>query len=348
MSEYVIVIPAYNPPESFPPYVQALSKAGFPHILVVDDGSRKEFRPLFDVVSQVPGCEILRHAVNLGKGRALKNAINYCLNHTEFAGMITVDCDGQHTIEDVSKLRDTMEIASPPLILGCRDFDTPNVPPKSRFGNKLTCQVFHLLYGTTFSDTQTGLRGFSRETMQDFIDVPGECFEYETNMLIRCCRQKIPFVEVPIQTIYFNNNSETHFRPIADSLLIYKTIIQNFLLYSSCSILSFLLDILLFSVFFHLSGQSSDNIWNATLMARLCSSLFNFFMNKKFVFSATGSWKLSILKYYVLCILQLICSAGLVALAFDLFHVKVELLKMIVDSILSIFSYHIQRAVVFR
>lgn len=129
MSEYLIVIPAYNPPESFPPYVRALSGAGFSHILVVDDGSRPEFQDAFREAAGISGCEVFRHAVNLGKERALKNAFNYCLSHEEYAGMITVDCDGQHTVSDVARLRDAMEAESHALVLGCRDFNAPNVPP---------------------------------------------------------------------------------------------------------------------------------------------------------------------------------------------------------------------------
>lgn len=349
MAEYLIVIPAYNPPESFPPYVRALSEAGFSHILVVDDGSREEFQGAFAEAAQVPGCEILRHAVNLGKGRALKNAFNYCLNHREYAGMITVDCDGQHTVADVAKLRAAMDSTEAhAFILGCRDFNAPNVPPKSRFGNKLTCRVFRLLYGTRFSDTQTGLRGFNREAMEAFIAVSGERFEYETNMLIQCCRRKLSFSEIPIETVYFDNNAETHFRPIKDSLLIYGTIFRSFLLYGGASILSFLLDISLFSLFFNLFGAVQTAILPATALARAGSSLFNFLANKNVVFSSSGPWKRAAAKYYTLCVLQLLCSAGLVTLAYRLFHIQAEVLKVVVDTLLFLLSYQIQRIWVFR
>ena len=45
------------------------------------------------------------------------------------------------------------------FIIGARDFDTENVPFKSKVGNKLTKVIFNFLIGTKLTDTQTGLRG---------------------------------------------------------------------------------------------------------------------------------------------------------------------------------------------
>lgn len=208
--------------------------------------------------------------------------------------------------------------------------------------------MFRLFCGTRFSDTQTGLRGFTREVMRAFIAVPGERFEYETNMLIQCCRRNMSFTEIPIETVYFDNNAETHFRPVRDSLLIYGVIFRSFFLYSGASILSFLLDIALFSLFFRLFGGGQAAILPATVLARAGSSIFNFLANKNVVFSASGPWKTAAVKYYALCVLQLLCSAGLVSLAYRLLHIQAEVLKVVVDSLIFLLSYQIQRRWVFR
>lgn len=106
-----------------------------------------------------PECEILVHAVNLGKGRALKDAFNYYLNYfsTEYRGVITADSDGQHTVEDILKLDHLLGQYPDSLILGSRDFSLRSVPLKSRFGSKLTRVVMKILIGGGISDTQTGL-----------------------------------------------------------------------------------------------------------------------------------------------------------------------------------------------
>lgn len=104
MKGSLIVIPALNPNELLLDYVRDLNKAGAKDILVVDDGSSEEFQPIFSELEASTECKIFRHAKNLGKGRALKNAFNYYLTLCEvnnFNGIITADSDGQHRVEDV-------------------------------------------------------------------------------------------------------------------------------------------------------------------------------------------------------------------------------------------------------
>lgn len=348
MSKILVMIPAYNPPKRFAAYAEELSSSGVEDLLVVDDGSRPECSMLFDRIGRIPGCTVLHHAVNLGKGRALKTAFNYCLNHPEYSGMITVDCDGQHTVEDVLRMKEAMETSPDMLFLGCRDFNAENVPFKSRFGNKITCGVFRVLYGTRFSDTQTGLRGFSRQAMIDFIQLFGERFEFETNMLICCCREKLSVRELPIQTVYINENAETHFRPIVDSCRIYGLIFKSFFLYALSSLSSFLIDILLFTVLAALLPLAdTPRIITSTIVARICSSVFNFTMNRNVVFSTSTPLKLAVLRYYVLCAGQMLVSAGLVAGIFAWLNGNETLIKLVVDSVLFLFSYRIQQKWVF-
>ena len=101
------------------------------------------------------------------------------------AGVITVDSDGQHTVEDVVALQNELNRqTAPALLLGMRDFDDLNAPFKSRYGNKITSGIFKLLYGIKLKDTQTGLRGIPKKYLLQYMDLDGERFEYEMNMLI--------------------------------------------------------------------------------------------------------------------------------------------------------------------
>src|ERR1700758_1480307 len=91
-----ILIPASRPAESLVDVVRALVEKSFPHIVIVDDGSGSDFRDVFDRVAEMPGVELLRHAVNLGKGAALKTGLNYALcKYPDLAGVVTADADGQ-------------------------------------------------------------------------------------------------------------------------------------------------------------------------------------------------------------------------------------------------------------
>ena len=198
-----VVIPAYKPDDRLPPYVDALKAAGVGSIVIVDDGSGKEFQPLFASIPQDDVVHIISYEPNAGKGVALKRGMQYVLDHCpQQLYVLTADSDGQHTVKDVLRMAEAMDEDSSGLLLGSRDFSQPDVPFKSRNGNRITSTVFKLLYGQWVSDTQTGLRGFARELLPMMIAVKGDRYEYEMNMLIDAAKRKIKVEEVKIETIY--------------------------------------------------------------------------------------------------------------------------------------------------
>ena len=137
-----IIIPAYEPDEKMVALVENLKSAGFTEIVVVDDGSQGEgYQELFSKVQSM-GCVVLHHAVNQGKGRALKTAFNHCLYYyPDAVGCVTIDSDGQHTVKDMTACMEKLMEASNSLVLGVRDFNQEGIPARSVFGNKTTSRV---------------------------------------------------------------------------------------------------------------------------------------------------------------------------------------------------------------
>lgn len=349
-----IMIPALNPDELLTKYVDKLTELGFSHILLVDDGSNEDKKSIFtDLVDKYEQVELLVHEVNKGKGRALKDGIMYLNeNHPDCLGVVTADSDGQHTPEDTYNVAVDLYNNSDCLILGCRDFSGDDVPYKSKKGNNITIGVFKLLYRKHISDTQTGLRGIGRSLFNMFAEIKGERFEYETCMLIDVIREGIEIREVPIKTIYMDNNSETHFRPVVDSVKIYSVIFGRFIKYMLSSLSSAIIDLLIF----HLVNELiliklgiSCNIIIATVIARIVSSLYNFFMNRKVVFSAQkGSLSKQFVSYYALVVCQMLCSALLVSLFSGVFKCSSTIIKAVVDTVLFFASYQIQSRWLFK
>lgn len=353
MYQNPVIIPALNPPERLIPYVKELIQRGMENILLVDDGSREEFRTIFDALELQKEVTILRHAVNLGKGRALKDAFNYVLLRwgKSACGVITADSDGQHTVDDVVRFQELLDAQTvPEVILGTRDFDEGSVPFKSCFGNKLTSVVFRLLYGVRVNDTQTGLRAIPMSFLGAYCAVSGERFEYETNLLIFAAQQRQNLRHCRIETVYFDGNSETHFRPIVDSLKIYRVIFSNFFRYMLASLSSCFIDWGLFWLFLLPLAmiEETTRIVIATVLARLLSSLYNFTVNRRAVFKSGGTPFRQAARYYLLCIFQMCLSAGFTAGLCHLFGGSELLKKALVDTVLFLFSYQIQRIWVFR
>lgn len=215
-----IVVPAYNPGQALEDVIHELKEKGFINIVVIDDGSSnaKSFENLSDII-------ILKNDVNRGKGNALKRGFFYCRNNLkEIKGIITVDADGQHLIKDVENIYKSFSCNYNSLILGTRSFNEKGVPLKSKLGNRIMQNKIKSKTGVNIKDTQTGLRAIPVRYLKNLLDLNGDRYEYETNMLLYFINNKIEIIQIPINTVYLNKNRCTYFKPLRDSLRVYKLV----------------------------------------------------------------------------------------------------------------------------
>jgi glycosyltransferase involved in cell wall biosynthesis len=316
---------------------------------------------------------VLTHEVNRGKGAALKTAFKWYMENRDGLGVVTADGDGQHKPEDARNLAVAME-KSEKIILGVRDFSLPDVPERSKKGNRITSGVFKIFVGMEISDTQTGLRGIPAKYLPKLCTVYGDRYEYETNMLLYMKRWDFPFEEVKIETVYINENETSHFRPVRDSMRIYSLIIKFlvtgvFVKFLGSSLLSFIVDYGLFEIFqllFRALGLVSLAVGAAYAVARVFSSLLNYFLNRK-IFESKGSVKKTMIRYYALALGILVVGSVVTAVLTNVvaaIPTVTELLagmdngemetvistaiKLPVDLILFIVSYTVQKKYVFK
>jgi len=359
-----VLIPSLEPDERLPRYAESLVAAGFGLVLVVNDGSGPEYDGIFERIAGMERCHVLRHAVNQGKGQALRTGIEYIRDHTGLAGVITADADGQHTAPDTLKLAERLTADKKELLLGSRDFsrNNTNIPARSRFGNRMTSGVFALLYGHWLPDTQTGLRAVNRGCFDDLLAIAGNRFEYEMNMLIHCAMNKIAFVIIPIETIYLEENKSSHFHPLKDSWRIYKLLLGSFFRYGAASIISFLVDYAVLSLLMFWVFRDSANAYTVILgipfmfralvaapIARLCSSPINFWLNKNFAFQVQES-RGAVKRYIILAAACLVITTLLFAFLDRFVHANALhiLLKVVIDVGMYFVNYRIQRNWVFK
>jgi len=354
----VVLIPALDPERG--PLVDLVSKLlsfDFLSVLLVDDGSSKENKIIFEECQSL-GCEVVSYDTNRGKGYALRKGFSEILSRKELYGeadVITADSDGQHTVEDILKVRQEMIAHKGAFVLGVRDFfsegSEKNIPPKSLKGNRFTSKLFKFMYGRWMVDTQTGLRGIPYSLLEEALKITGDRYQYEMKALIRAVRSDVEIVEIPIEVIYMEENKGTHFRPIRDSLKIIGVLISQFLKYSLISLSSSILDIAAFTM---LSAMLSsvipeEHIIVATFIARGISGTFNFLMNKRVVFSAGNTALLpGIIKYIITAVFIASLSALLVNGLFSLLHWNKTIIKIIVDTLLFFLSYKLQQGWVFN
>ena len=349
-----IIIPVLNPDEKTTTFVNKLREEGFKNIIVIDDGSCSECQKYFDEMRQYSECTVLVHEVNRGKGAALKTAFAYLAeNRPDIDSAVTADGDGQHTTDSLNRCLEKFKENPDAVIFGGRDFSDNNIPARSRFGNKLSSVVYKFACGINLKDTQTGLRVIPAACFERFSKLKGDRYEYETNMIIDIASGNIPYYEVPIETIYINDNESSHFNPVKDSIKIYVVVLRNLAKFLLNSLISWVIDEGLYYVFLSvLAGSHEARTLLSILFARVLSSIVNYALNRKTVFKSKESvWKTA-LKYYALAACMLAISMGLV----DTFAVKILkvdgflslVVKCVVDIVLFALSYTVQRKWVFK
>lgn len=347
---FTLVIPSLDPDERLSATVGAAVEAGINDILLVDDGSSPENRHYFTELAQRPEVTLITHEVNQGKGAALKTAFAWFLaNRPDRTGVVTADSDGQHTVADILACGKEMNREEPEVILGCRDFSQENVPFRSRAGNRLTSLAFRLLFGMRVSDTQTGLRAIPAQYVESLMAAKGARYEFETNMLLLMSSLSVPYREIRIETIYFEENRTSHFRTVRDSLRIYGLIIK----YAASSLISCGLDILLFFLFglFLFPGSGRLDVFLNTALARVLSAAANFSINRSLVFESRSGKSRTFLRYVCLAVPIMLASWLFVWLLSNVLSIRSALLRTVikvpVDTVLFLVSFRVQRQWVF-
>jgi glycosyltransferase involved in cell wall biosynthesis len=335
----VIVIPAYEPTPLLAELVENLSADGRA-IVVVNDGSSPACAATFSRVASYPNVVVLAHAVNLGKGQALKTAFNHVLltAPSGTVGVVTADADGQHLAVDIRRVAERLEQDAQSLVLGSRTF-TGRVPLRSRVGNVLTRGVFRVLIGRSLVDTQTGLRGIPLAFLRELVQIEAGRYEFELEMLVRATERRIPIVQVEIQTVY-GSFAKSHFSPLRDSLRIYFV----FLRFIGLSMVTAAIDYTVFTIAY----LGSRNILGAFLAARVVAGLFNFTANRVLVFRSHGGVPAEAGKYALLVVALMSVSYGLVTAMVDVFGLNVFVSKILAEGGLFLASFALQNLVVFR
>ncbi len=332
------LIPAYRPTQALVDVVRGLKREGFDRIVVVDDGSGPDFAAHFEAV-RAEGAELLRHAVNLGKGAALKTGINAIYVEGEAdSGVVTVDADGQHLAEDAARVADSLRQAPGALVLGARAFG--DAPLRSRIGNELTRFLFRLVHSITLKDTQTGLRAFGPDFARRLLTLPSQRYEFELDMLILARRLGLDFVETPIATVYLDGNRASHFDPVLDSVRIYFSLFR----FSIAGLVAALIDNSVFALAFALGAS----VLASQCAGRAVAVVVNYLMLKRMVFHSVENDKVAGAKYLASVVVFGAVSYGLIMAGQGLLGMPVLATKIVVETAIFLANYLVQRLMVFK
>lgn len=332
----VVLIPAFEPDNKLIDLVQRLDHH---RVVVVDDGSGSAYANIF---AQVPalGADLVTLRENSGKGHALKVGFAYVGTHFPGQDVICADSDGQHSPQDIDVVASQVASTRAAMVLGARRF-TGRVPARSRFGNAMTRAAYTLATGQTLLDTQTGLRGYPARMLPWLGRIGGDRFEYELRLLLQAAQEGLTVEEVEISTIYLEDNASSHFRPLQDSVRVYRPLLA----FTASSLLAFTIDTLALLVFAALTGS----VARSAMAARLISATVNYGVNRIWVFGRRGrptSRRVSAPRYAALAI-GLFAANVVILKLLTIVTGLLLLSKVITELMLFAVSYLVQKRFVF-
>lgn len=216
-----VAIPAFNAGATLPKVLRGVIRhVPRSRILVIDDGSSDDTAQSAENF----GVLLQRHALNLGKGAALKTAFRYLLRETSAQSVITLDADLQHLPDDIPKFVHAFSEEKSDLVIGARSFSTNVMPVFRVVSNTMTSKLLSWKTGLKVKDSQSGYRLHSR-CLLERLQLKTSGYETESEILLQVCRNGLKLSFVPIATIY--NGETSHIRGLRDSLRFIKLYLEN-------------------------------------------------------------------------------------------------------------------------
>jgi putative flippase GtrA len=330
----IILVPSYQPTLRLVDVVAGI-RAAVPWltVLVVDDGSGSDYAPVFEA-ARTAGARVLGYPVNRGKGHALKVGFRYAMHRWPGEPVVTADGDGQHSTADILRVAEAVRDGEA-IVLGGRRF-RGEVPLRSRLGNAVSRRLFRAASGLAIHDTQTGLRGFPAASLGWLTTLQGDRFEYELTVLLDASSAGFAVEELPIDTIYLDENASSHFRPVRDSVRVMLPMMR----FAASSFTAFVLDTVLLQLLYVATGSLAISV----VGARVTSATVNFVTNRQLVFGGRehGHLRRHVIGYFSLAIALLAVNYALL-LGLTTLGVPLLAAKILTEAVLYIASFVVQK-----
>lgn len=212
-----VLIPSYNEAKTIGSLVKEIKTRGF-DVVVVDDGSIDQTAK----VAEQAGAYLLRHEKNKGKGASLKNGFHYVLKRN-YDAVITMDGDGQHSPEDISKFIKALNDSDVDMVVGNRMAASKGMPVIRWLTNHFTSFLISTICCRSMPDSQCGFRLIKRDLLKE-LDLNSANYEIESETLIAAHHKGFKIKFIPAQTIYTKQTSGIN--PIVDTIRFFKFIFR--------------------------------------------------------------------------------------------------------------------------
>jgi glycosyltransferase involved in cell wall biosynthesis len=183
-------------------------------VLVIDDGSTDDTV----AIATAAGATVVAHECNRGKGRAVKNALRYAVEHS-FDALVLLDGDGQHEPNEIPLLLVPLTNDSADIVIGFRTFG--QMPAYQRVGRK----VLDRATGGPVRDSQCGFRALNRKAIELLAGtLVKDDFAVESEMTHIANEHKLRFADVRINCKYGDFKTSTK-NPVAHGVGVLNSVI---------------------------------------------------------------------------------------------------------------------------
>lgn len=211
------LIPCYNVER----YCEKVVRDTLPYVsrlILVDDGSKDATGKILQRLAKEYPSQItlITFAKNQGKGFGLLAGFQALSSHPSI--LVALDGDGQHDPSFIPALVKAIEEGAD-LAIGTRQFE--KMPPRRKWANSWMSLLLRLAYSHAPRDTQSGMRSFRYSFIEEMMQkIKGGHYEMELQCLLLALKEKKTIAEVPISTIYIEENRSSHFSPLVDTFKI--------------------------------------------------------------------------------------------------------------------------------
>jgi len=192
-----IVVAAYNEEQHITDVVKRVRAAGYPHIVVADDGSKDRTAAF----AKRAGAAVVRHIINLGKGAALKTGADYAVSQGA-TRLVFIDGDGQHRPEEIpnvlARLRGEVD-----MVFTYRR-RTRGMPLIRRLGGLTITTMIRLFYSYDLKDALCGMRAMTAAAYRK-VRWTSRDYSVESEMIANAGIHFLRTREVEISTIYHDS-----------------------------------------------------------------------------------------------------------------------------------------------
>ena len=192
-----LVVPLYNEAQVVREVIEDARRT-FPHIVVVDDGSRDDSA----AQAEAAGAVVVRHPINLGQGAALQTGIRYVLERTDARYLITFDADGQHSVADAAAMVAAARKEDLAIVLGSRFLKGPSpVGRLKRLVLATAAVVASRTTGMHLTDAHNGLRLLRRDAAEH-LNLRQNRMAHASEIIRQLGATGLPWREFPVHIAY--------------------------------------------------------------------------------------------------------------------------------------------------